>query len=139
MPVRRKSTSSPRVKPGAARNKKKVLPKKVKYHKGQYVWFQKHGRKNDATVYKINTRNKWATVIYKWTDGEQFTDGAKFTELTPQREFEIGDKVKVDADGDGVWRNGEVEDFKKGAYIVFFRQDRRRLVGAFRPSSLRPR
>ena len=77
-------------------------------------------------------------VIYT-QNGKQYTQGAKFPEITAQREFEIGDKVKVNADLDGIWRNGEVENFKKGAYIVFYYHLRRRLVGAFRPSSLRPR
>ena len=120
----------------AARNVKKA--KAAKFYKHQYVWYKAHGRKIDATITAINTRSKTATVSYYWADDDtNYKDtGAKFSSLTPQREFEIGDKVKINADG---WRNGEIEAFKKNLYVVFYHQDRRRWERSVRPTSLRPR
>ena len=120
------------------RKKAQKRIKQGQWYKGQYVWFKRDGEKHDAYITKINTRKKWVVVVYT-QKGKMYTEGAKFPEITAQREFQIGDKVKVNADGDGIWRNGEVENFKKGAYIVFYYHNRRRLVGAFRPSSLRTR
>ena len=109
-----------------------------KFYKGQEVWFNAHGRKIDANIVKINTRAKTASVSYYWADdGKTYGEGATFAMLVPQREYEIGDKVKVNIEG--TWRNGEVEDFKKNLYVVFWHQDRRRWEKSFRGSSLRPR
>ena len=112
--------------------------KSSKFYKGQEVGFKAHGRKIDANITKINTRAKTATVTYYWADdGKTYDEGATFAKLAPQRSYEIGDKVKVNTEG--AWRNGEVEDFKKNLYVVFYHHDRRRWVKSFRGSSLRPR
>ncbi len=127
-----------RVSPKAPKAKKVAKG----FSKNQYVWWKGHGRKLDGFIIGINTRKKWAKIEYEWLEGgkyKTYTEGAYFKDLTPQREFEIGDKVKVNADNDGLWRNGEVEDYKKHAYIVFYRKDRQRLESSFRPSALRPR
>ena len=129
----------PVVVPKAMRvSPKKLKPVPRKFYKGQEVWFAAHGRKIDANITKINTRAKTATVTYYWADdGKTYDEGAAFAMLVPQREYEIGDKVKVNTGN--AWRNGEVEDFKKNLYVVFYHHDRRRWVKSFRGSSLRPR
>jgi hypothetical protein len=126
----------------------RVSPKKVRkvpkgtFEKNQYVWFRAHGRKLDAFILTINTRKKKAKVEYEWLENGKhttYTQGARFKHLEAQRQFDIGDKVKVNADNDGIWRNGEVEDYKNHAYITFYYKNRQRLQGTFRPSALRPR
>ena len=137
----------PVIVPKSMRVSPRKAPKKPsgsrKFEKNQYVWWKGHGRKLDAFILGINTRKKWAKVEYEWREDngsyQTYTEGVNFKDLTPQEEFEIGDKVKVNADNDGIWRNGEVEDYKKHAYVVFYHKNRQRLESSFRPSALRPR
>ena len=115
----------------------KIKIPKGQFYKNQYVWFQKHGKKIDANVTKVNTRKKFATVTYTWSDKHKYSEGAKFHEMTAQKVFDIGDKVKVNTEG--AWRNGEVEKFKKNLYVVFYYKNRQRFVNTFRAKDLKPR
>ena len=72
-----------------------------------------------------------------WSDRKKYTEGARFNELTAQKVFDIGDKVKVNTEG--AWRNGEVENYKKNLYVVFYYKNRQRFINTFRPKDLKPR
>lgn len=125
------------VPPSMRKSPAKIKRPKGKFYKDQYVWFKKHGKKIDANVTKINTRKKWASVTYRWTDKKVYTEGAYFKQLTAQKVFDIGDKVKVNTEG--AWRNGEVENYKKNLYVVFYYKNRTRFQNTFRPIDLKPR
>ncbi len=125
------------VPPAMRKAPAKIKRPKGQFYKNQYVWFKKHGKKIDANVTKINTRKKWASVTYMWSDKKKYTEGAYFPELTAQKVFDIGDKVKVNTEG--AWRNGEVENFKKNLYVVFYYKNRNRFQNTFRPIDLKPR